>query len=73
MQTLSGTKDRLAQHWIDLLMAKAKELRQTKPGISEIDIYPILKAWLSENCKGEPHSPLLTLEGKHGDLISYLL
>lgn len=64
MQTLSGVKDGLAQHWINELLNRAKEIRTGNPGVSEIDIYPMLKTWLDENCPGEPYNPLLSIEGE---------
>lgn len=64
MQTISGVKDGLAQHWIGELVNQAKEIRAGNPGISEFDIYPVLKSWLDENCHGEPYNPLLSVEGE---------
>ncbi len=63
MQTNSGIKDSLAQHWINGLVTRAKEIRSTNPGISEIEINPVLKAWLDDNCRGDPYNPLLSIEG----------
>ncbi len=62
MQTLSGVKDGLAQHWINELLNRAKEIRTGNPGVSEIIIYPMLKTWLNENFPGEPYNPLLPLK-----------
>ncbi len=38
MQTETGTKDKITQHWIDILLEKAKEMKKKDPG---------LRSWIS--------------------------
>jgi hypothetical protein len=66
-QTTNGVKDKIAQHWVVLLLAKAKELQaqekqKTRNRRSDEDISKELLAWLAVQCP-EAHNPLLTMTG----------
>ncbi|KAJ3738322.1 hypothetical protein DFH05DRAFT_1454991 [Lentinula detonsa] len=61
MQTASGTKDKITQHWIDELISKARHCKETT-NLSEDEIIEELKAWLEAE-RGEKMNPLLDLTG----------
>ncbi|EJD47400.1 hypothetical protein AURDEDRAFT_62361, partial [Auricularia subglabra TFB-10046 SS5] len=59
IQTETGTKDSIAQYWIELLLQRAQELRNDKSRRwSEAEIIEHLTSWL-ENQPGEKQHPLL--------------
>ncbi|KAH8112205.1 hypothetical protein DFH11DRAFT_1545899 [Phellopilus nigrolimitatus] len=62
LQTGTGIKDRMAQIWIDKLVARAKMIRSKSPLISEEELLVMQKKWLNEKT-GSPYNPLLDLEG----------
>ncbi|KAK0243536.1 hypothetical protein EDD85DRAFT_919320 [Armillaria nabsnona] len=62
MQTASGIKDKVAQHWIEQLLAKAKELKKSQPGRSLDSIVEELQKWL-DNQPGDKIKPLLDIAG----------
>ncbi|KAJ6618383.1 hypothetical protein B0H10DRAFT_1248089 [Mycena sp. CBHHK59/15] len=47
LQTATGTKDKIAQHWIDILIPKAREMRAASPGRDPDLISNELMVWLS--------------------------
>ncbi|KAJ7442085.1 hypothetical protein B0H11DRAFT_1749386 [Mycena galericulata] len=57
LQTATGTKDKIAQHWIDILIEKAREMHAATPGRS---VDEELLVWLS-NEMDQPYNPLLDL------------
>ncbi|KAJ6605878.1 hypothetical protein B0H10DRAFT_2178679, partial [Mycena sp. CBHHK59/15] len=60
LQTATGTKDKIAQHWIDILIQKSREMQATNPGRLVDDISTELLIWLS-NETDQPYNPLLDL------------
>ncbi len=62
MQTDTGTKDKVAQYWIDTLLEKAKGMRQADPGRSVESVVNELAAWLKEQ-PGDKINPLLDIPG----------
>lgn len=63
-QTASGTKDKIAQHWIDQLIAKAREIKSKHPGRPENEIVAELSQWYDDQ-PGDKINPLLLFEGVH--------
>ncbi|KAF4584014.1 hypothetical protein EYR40_002512 [Pleurotus pulmonarius] len=62
MQTATGTKDKIAQYWIDILLTKSREMKSHSPGRLPEDIATELQAWLAEQ-PGEKMNPLLNVAG----------
>ncbi|KAJ7444944.1 hypothetical protein FB451DRAFT_1434147 [Mycena latifolia] len=60
LQTASGTKDKIAQHWIDILIQKARDMQTETPGRSHDEISTELLMWLSTQTD-QPYNPLLDL------------
>ncbi|KAJ6564270.1 hypothetical protein B0H19DRAFT_941769 [Mycena capillaripes] len=60
LQTSTGTKDKIAQHWIDILIPKAREMQTASTDHSADDISNALLVWLSEQTD-QPYNPLLDL------------
>ncbi|KAJ6511523.1 hypothetical protein C8R47DRAFT_964088 [Mycena vitilis] len=60
LQTSTGTKDKIAQHWIDILIQKAREMQAATPGRSVHEISDELMVWLGEETP-QPYNPLLDL------------
>ncbi|KAJ7937476.1 hypothetical protein B0H13DRAFT_1852447 [Mycena leptocephala] len=60
LQTSTGTKDKIAQHWIDILIEKSREMQASTPGQSVDEISNELLVWLAEETD-EPYNPLLDL------------
>ncbi|KAJ7937998.1 hypothetical protein B0H13DRAFT_2302086 [Mycena leptocephala] len=55
-----GTKDKIAQHWIDILIQTAHETRAASPGRNIDEISNEFLIWLSKETN-EPYNPLLDL------------
>ncbi|KAL4261149.1 hypothetical protein AB1N83_008369 [Pleurotus pulmonarius] len=62
MQTATGTKDKIAQYWIDILLLKSREMKASSPGRSSEDIASELQVWLDEQ-PGDKINPLLNVAG----------
>src|SRR5882762_5421010 len=62
LQTATGTKDKIAQHWIEILLKKAREMKAGNPGRSTDEIAAVLAQWFKEQ-PGDKINPLLLLEG----------
>lgn len=62
-QTATGTKDKVAQYWIDILLAKSRKMKSDSPGRSAESIADELRIWLS-NQPGDKINPLLTVVGE---------
>ncbi|KAJ7483006.1 hypothetical protein B0H11DRAFT_1862828 [Mycena galericulata] len=60
LQTASGTKDKIAQHWIDILIQKSREMQAEMPGRLVDDISTELLIWLAQQTD-QPYNPLLDL------------
>ncbi|KAF7351461.1 hypothetical protein MSAN_01578200 [Mycena sanguinolenta] len=60
LQTSTGTKDKIAQHWIDILIQKAREAQAASPSRDVDEISTELLIWLREQTN-EPYNPLLDL------------
>lgn len=63
MQTDTGTKDKFAQHWIDILVEKARKMKSENPKKSRDEIATELLAWYIAQ-PGEKFNPLLNLDSK---------
>ncbi|KDR74877.1 hypothetical protein GALMADRAFT_99137 [Galerina marginata CBS 339.88] len=61
-QTNTGTKDKVAQHWIDILLAKSRELKSANPSRSVEEIAQELQTWFDEQ-PGDKINPLLSIAG----------
>jgi hypothetical protein len=62
LQRGTGTKDKVAQHWIDILLKRADDLRRTSPQKSKAEIASEIKAWFDQQ-PGEKWNPLLDITG----------
>ncbi|KAJ7606159.1 hypothetical protein DFH06DRAFT_1107659 [Mycena polygramma] len=62
LQTETGVKDKVAQHWIDILLQKAREMKANNPGRTAEAIKEELKTWLEEQ-PGDKVNPLLEIAG----------
>jgi len=62
MQTATGTKDKIAQHWIDILLKKSREMKSSNPGRSSESIAEELWEWLKSE-PGDKMNPLLSIAG----------
>ncbi|KAJ6608791.1 hypothetical protein B0H10DRAFT_1815126, partial [Mycena sp. CBHHK59/15] len=60
LQTSTGTKDKIAQHWIDILILKSREMQASTPGRSVDEISNELLVWLAKETD-QPYNPLLDL------------
>lgn len=63
MQTATGTKDKIAQHWIDILLEKALQMKADYPQLSKEAIAEKLEEWFKEQ-PGDKINPLLLCEGE---------
>lgn len=63
MQTATGTKDKIAQYWIDILLQKSREIKSRDPNRSMDSIATEVKGWF-ENQPGDKMNPLLSIDGK---------
>lgn len=62
MQTATGTKDKITQHWIEILIPKSRQLKSDNPSRSAESIADELQKWLKEQ-PGDKINPLLCIEG----------
>ncbi|KAI0359548.1 hypothetical protein OH77DRAFT_1472817 [Trametes cingulata] len=60
MQTRTGVKDKIACHWIEKLLARARQLKIAQPGISEADLVRDGLTWLGTQTS-QPMNPLLNV------------
>ncbi|KAK7047084.1 hypothetical protein VNI00_006746 [Paramarasmius palmivorus] len=58
IQTATGVKDKIALHWISILLAKAKEAQSANPGRCHKAISHDLLEWLKTQTD-QPYNPLL--------------
>ena len=57
-QTETGVKDKIAQHWIDIMLERARNLKKLHPGKPDTEISSEVTAWLNSQTK-KPYNPLL--------------
>jgi hypothetical protein len=69
MQKATGTKDKITQYWIEILLQKAQEEKKTHRSKSVQAIAQELEIWF-ENQPGDKMNPLLTIAG-HSNLPRY--
>ncbi|KAJ7793439.1 hypothetical protein B0H14DRAFT_2533522 [Mycena olivaceomarginata] len=62
LQRATGTKDKVAQHWIDILLKRADDLRRASPRQSRADIASEIQTWFDQQ-PGEKFNPLLDITG----------
>jgi hypothetical protein len=62
LQTATGTKDSIAQYWINILLTKARELKTANPNRSSEDVATELREWF-EKQPGDKKNPLLAVQG----------
>jgi hypothetical protein len=62
LQRAMGTKDKVTQHWIDILLKQADDLRHTSPQQSKADIASEIQTWFDQQ-PGEKFNPLLDITG----------
>ncbi|KAJ3803923.1 hypothetical protein F5876DRAFT_71048, partial [Lentinula aff. lateritia] len=60
MQWKTGTKDKVAQYWINILLEKSNKMKKESPDLSADEITTILEAWLNEQ-PGDKINPLLDI------------
>lgn len=60
LQTATGVKDKIAQHWIEILLDKAKRMKSRTR--SKEAVAAELKKWYDEQT-GDKINPLLLLDG----------
>ncbi|KAJ3859492.1 hypothetical protein EV359DRAFT_75589 [Lentinula novae-zelandiae] len=60
MQRKTGTKDKVAQYWINILLEKLNKMKKESPDLSADEITTILEAWLDEQ-PGDKINPLLDI------------
>jgi hypothetical protein len=61
-QRATGTKDKITQHWIDILLSKAKAMKAENRRRKQDDIASELKTWLDAQ-PGDKMNPLLDIVG----------
>ncbi|KAJ3889502.1 hypothetical protein GG344DRAFT_51437 [Lentinula edodes] len=61
LQTRTGTKDKIAQRWIDILIKEARRQQGENPEKSKEDISEILLLWLASQTD-QPYNPLLDVD-----------
>ncbi len=61
-QTATGVKDKVAQVWIDKLLAKFKEEKKANPGLTLKEVTAKVKTWFDQQ-PGDKHNPLLDING----------
>ena len=64
MQRGTGTKDKVAQYWIDILLEKSQRMKRDDPSLTAEAITRDLMAWLQEQ-PGDKINPLLDIAGKN--------
>lgn len=64
LQTATGTKDKVAQYWIEILLKKSWQLKGDLPGRSSESIANELREWLKEQ-PGDKFNPLLSVVGPY--------
>jgi hypothetical protein len=62
MQTATGTKDKIAQHWIEILLQKSREMKTKEPNRPMASIAAEVKEWF-ETQPGDKMNPLLSIDG----------
>ncbi|KAJ6619148.1 hypothetical protein B0H10DRAFT_1744510, partial [Mycena sp. CBHHK59/15] len=62
LQTQTGVKDVYTQYWIEVILARAAEMRRQDPDASEAAIKSELIQWMRDN-EEKLYSPFLTLTG----------
>ncbi|KAJ7199798.1 hypothetical protein GGX14DRAFT_372817 [Mycena pura] len=62
LQRKSGIKDRIAQHWMELLIQKVKAMKAADPGLTTESMAEEVKTWLDEQ-PGDKMNPLLDITG----------
>jgi hypothetical protein len=63
LSTKSGTKDKIAQYWIDILLAKSNEMQERFPDKPVDEISTELLEWLGSQTS-KPYNPLLDMPCK---------
>ncbi|KAF8958957.1 hypothetical protein BDZ97DRAFT_1667763, partial [Flammula alnicola] len=61
LQTKTGVKDKITQHWIGILITKANDMKRSQVGRSPDEISTELLAWLNTQSK-LPFNPLLNVK-----------
>ncbi|KAJ6625670.1 hypothetical protein B0H10DRAFT_1782828, partial [Mycena sp. CBHHK59/15] len=62
LQTAMGVKDKIAQHWIEILLSKARQMKADHSGQTAEAIAKELRLWLTAQ-PGEKMNPLLDIAG----------
>lgn len=62
MQMASGIKDKIAQHWIEQLIAKVHKIKSEHPGHSDDEVISEVNKWYKDQPR-EKINPLLFLDG----------
>jgi len=73
LQTATGTKDKIVQYWIDILIDKACQLKSDNSGRSRDDIAEELGQWFKDQWSGgnsvKSCFPLYSVQGRMGLLL----
>lgn len=62
LQTATGVKDKIAQHWIDILVTHARQMKSNEPGRTSESISAELLSWFHAQ-PGDKINPLLLVPG----------
>jgi hypothetical protein len=62
LQTETGVKDKITEHWIAILIEKARAMREEKEMTPE-EVRPVILRWLDEQPE-DKMNPLLSFEGR---------
>lgn len=62
LQTETGTKDKVAQYWIDQLIDRSRKMRNNSPEMTQDAIVASLQQWLDAQ-PGDKINPLLDIAG----------
>ena len=68
MQSATGTKDKVAEYWIEILLQKARDMKEKNRQRSAQSISEELQGWLAQQ-PGDKINPLLEVPGKQYGII----
>jgi hypothetical protein len=69
LKTVTGMKDKITQHWIEMLLERARQLKTSQPGILTDEIATELAKWFKEQL-GDKINPLLLFESNVPQLFA---
>lgn len=72
LQRETGTKDKVAEYWLQILIKKAKDAQEKDPNLDPEDIAKDLADWLKKQ-PGDKMNPLLDIAGTISVYYIFLL